>query len=266
APNDCAISDQSDLFCARWNAIRATQNIQEPTQIEPYVWVDGNLITVSHPDYPTYPITYTIPDHIASQLNTFTNPQSRDVDEQVAWIIMPNGDFIVRFGYTIYNITQDTAMRMGYVSAPDEYCRTECYSFPFHRIWFSKDGTRLFAQGQIESDPFSVARDRILSAWDVETGRHLYDIRGSLDAFVSPSGDEQYIFLKGSETYVGMGKTFYNRYAGIFDAFTGELVVWAETFDDNVWDMVVSPNRRFVIIYSDAPRLWAVVENEGVQP
>jgi WD40 repeat protein len=263
APDDC---DPSDSFCARWNAIRASRNAPQPKMIKPYVWRDGTLITVHHPDYLTYPQTYTIPDHIASQMDTFTNPQSRDVEEQVEWVIMIDGDLVVRFGYTVYNVTQDTAMRMGYVNAPDTFCRKECYPFPFYRIWFSQDGTRLFAEGGIESDPFSVARDRILSAWDIETGRHLYDIRGSLDAYVSPSHDEQYIFLEGSETYVGMGKTFYNRYAGVFDAFTGEQIVSADTYDDNVRYMVVSPKRRFVIVYSDAPRLWAVVEDEGVQP
>jgi len=263
APNDCLIGDQSTPFCARWDALRASRYV--PTQVTPYVVRDGTLLIVTHPDYPNQPMTYIIPDHIASQLDTFTNPEPDDADEEVEWVITTDGDLLVRFGYTVYNVTQDTAMRMGYVSAPDDFCGDECYPFPFSWIWFSQDGARLFASGWAENDHFPGFND-IISAWDIQTGRHLYDIRGDVDRYSYLSSDEQYVFLIGSDAYVGGGKTLYNRRASVFDAFTGELVISVETFDEGADKITVSPKRRFVVVYSDAPRLWAVVEDEGVQP
>ncbi len=245
----CAMATEPDPFCARWDATQTMNTASEP--IIPIVERNGGQIRIQNPNLPDEILSYTLPDHIAQRFDTISD---------IEWLITPDGDVLVRIGAVVYNITQDTAMQMGYVRGDSARCRTDCTHIPVRHMWLSDDGSRLFGSGSQEDEYFSVTTNRILTAWDTQTGEHLYTIDGSLDDFIQLSPDGQYVFVLGSETYVGMGKTFYNRDAKVYDAQTGDFLLYADTYDDNALDVDVSPNRRFVVVHSDNSRVWAIVE------
>lgn len=245
----CQTSAQSDSFCARWADIQA-QNSASLMPITPVVGRDGDQIIIENPNNPDETLLYTFPDHIAQRMNN---------NSDVEWRITPDDELLVRIGDVVYNFTQDTAMQIGYVRGPSGNCRNDCYSFPLSNRWLSDDGSILFGSGSYEGETFSITTDRVLTAWDTQTGRNLYNIYGNMDDWIRLSPDNQYVFVLGSETYVGMGKTFYNRHAVVYDAKTGDWLLYADTYDDNAIDIDVSPSRRFVVVHSDNSRVWAIV-------
>lgn len=249
ALSTCQTSIQTDPFCARWADIRAYQH-PPPSAITPVVVRAGDQFIIENPNHPNERISYTLPGHIVSRMNN---------NNSIEWRITPNGDLLVRIGTVVYNITQDTAMQMGDTRGPWRSCRENCRSFGISRLWLSRDGSILFGHGMQEGYPFTVTQDSVLTAWDTRTGRNLYTLYGDLDDRITLSTDEQFVFRFGNETYVGMGKTYYNRHAIVYDAKTGELLLYADTYDDNATDIHVSPHRRFVVVDSDNSRVWAIV-------
>ncbi|HRF96292.1 MAG TPA: hypothetical protein PLZ51_13895, partial [Aggregatilineales bacterium] len=163
----------------------------------------------------------------------------------------------------VYNVTQDTRMQMGQITTLAT-CRTpaNCSSFLIENTRLSRDGTRLFGSGWAAHYEFLDHTQTVLTAWDVASGRRLYNIYGDTYDKIKLSDDDEYVFVYGNEFYYGMGKTYYNRYAEIYDARTGDALEFVDTYGANAYDIDVSPNRRFIVVHSDNNRIWAIVESD----
>ncbi|MDX2078955.1 MAG: hypothetical protein SFZ02_21160 [bacterium] len=242
----------SNIFCERWLAVRP----DEASYIITSVQRDGAVFTFEHPNLPEGGQSYTIPDHIIAQLDEPDN-------QPVTWQLADNGDILAQFGKGVYNVTQDTRMQMGQITSLAT-CRTpaNCSSFLIENTRLSRDGTRLFGSGWAAHYQFLDHTQTVLTAWDVVSGKRLYNVIGDTYDDIDLSDDEAYVFLYGNEFYYGMGKTYYNRYAEIYDARTGDMLKFVDTYGGNAYDIDVSPNRRFIVVHSDNNRIWAVVESD----
>jgi len=249
--SDC---DPSDSFCARWLAIQAREaQPEDPITIAPPFMRNGNQFTLNYDDQS---VTYTVPDHIMTFVDS---PSYSRLSNSIKWYIIPNGDVLMSVKGMVYNVTQDTAMQMGYVEQIG--CDDGCYPFEFTKVWVSRDGKLLFGDAWAE-DNNSNTINSVITAWDIETGKLHYNVHGTWNDNVYMSQDEQFVFSFGVEFYFGMGKTYYNRNGGVYDAHTGEVILGFDTYGMNAERVEVSPLRRFVVVHSDINRIWAVVNHD----
>lgn len=245
--SDCQSFDESDTFCRHWLA-HETQHVSPQP---PVFSLTGNRVAVRDATQLDITQTYTIPNHIATQLN--------NTRAEIEWEVAPNGDVLVKFDTKVYNITQDTLIQMGAVRINSGPCRRDCRYYDIRRTWLSDDATILFGSGKAEDPDDNRFEISVLTAWDIQTGRLLYNIDGSAMDVIQFSNDGQFVFVFGNDYYFGGGRTVYNRYAQAYDARTGEYIHSGDTYAMNASAIDISPNRRFVVIHSDNSRVWGVV-------
>lgn len=126
--------------------------------------------------------TYTLPDHI---LNYFDTQRLQYGQE---WQVTPDGVVLLRMDRKVYNLTQDTTMQIG--TLQDRRCIEDCPYYYEESIRISQNGQFVFAQGEDYEQNNDNIKMSIISAWDIETGRWLYDVYGSWNDRLFLSSDE----------------------------------------------------------------------------